>query len=386
MEQHREEVFVYIQNSKMKLGLLTFHNAANYGASLQAYALQKFLADKGYDCEYINYVNVSRGHEYSMTWHILDSLRHGKLASAAAYMAGSPFLTLRKVRFNKFYSHYLKKTEKVYHTSDEAVELNGKYNRFIVGSDQVWNPACNGDDAAFLLDFVKNNRERISYSSSFGVAIIDDKHRDVFKANLSAFHALAVRESIGRDLIKELTGRDAQVVLDPVMLLTKEQWMQLVPDKQKNERFIFSYTNRDSQITDFFKTGYKLEYRKHYILSRYTRPQDFISPTSRVKYCMSPQEFVSVIANADLVVSASFHCLAMSIILNRPFVAILTGDKGKDERPLNILRALNLEDRILNPSMTEAEVNAPIDWNSVNKKIEELKASSVAYLDKAINE
>lgn len=192
--------------------------------------------------------------------------------------------------------------------------------------------------------------------------------------------------SIGRDLINELTGRDAQVVLDPVMLLTKEQWMQLVPDKQKNERFIFSYTNRDSQITDFFKTGYKLEYRKHYILSRYTRPQDFISPTSRVKYCMSPQEFVSVIANADLVVSASFHCLAMSIILNRPFVAILTGDKGKDERPLNILRALNLEDRILNPSMTVAEVNAPIDWDSVNKKIEELKASSVAYLDKAINE
>ena len=369
----------------MKLGLLTFHNAANYGASLQAYALQKFLTDKGYDCEYINYVNASRGHEYSMTWHIFDSLCHGKLTSAAAYLAGSPFLTLRKLRFNKFYSQYLKKTEKVYRTSAEAAELNGKYDRFIVGSDQVWNPACNGDDTAFLLDFVKNNRERISYSSSFGVATIDEKHREAYKENLSSFHTLAVRESIGRDLIRELTGRDAQVVLDPVMLLTKEQWMQMVPDKKKKERFIFSYTNRDSQIADFFKTGYKLEGRKHYILSRYTRPQDFINPTSRVKYGMSPQEFVSVIANADLVVSASFHCLAMSIILNRPFVAILTGDKGKDERPLNILRALDLESRILNPGMTVANVQAPIDWESVNKKIEKLKASSVSYLNIAIN-
>lgn len=370
----------------MRLALLTFHNAANYGASLQAYALEKFLADKGYDCEYINYVNVSRSREYSMTWHIYDSLRHGKLASAAAYMAGTPFLTLRKIRFNKFYSQYLRKTEKVYRSSSEAIELNGKYDRFIVGSDQVWNPACNGDDTAFLLDFVKNNRERISYSSSFGVATIDDNHRDAYKNNLSTFFALAVRESIGRDLIKELTGRDAQVVLDPVMLLTKEQWMQLVPVKQNKERFIFSYTNRDSQIADFFKTGYELDGKKHYILSRYTRPQDFINPTSRVKYCMSPQEFVSVIANAELVVSASFHCLAMSIILNRPFVAILTGDKGKDERPLNILRALNLENRILNPSMTAEEVKASIDWDSVNKKIDELRVSSVSYLDKAIND
>ena len=101
---------------------------------------------------------------------------------------------------------------------------------------------------------------------------------------------------------------------------------------------------------------------------------------------MSPQEFVSVIANADLVVTASFHCIAMSIILNRPFVAILTGDKGKDERPLNILRALQLESRILQPSMTVGEIETPIDWQAVNARIEELKASSKDYLIKAIED
>lgn len=369
----------------MKLALLTFHNAANYGAALQAYAFEKFLTDNGYDCEYINYVNASRAHEYSMMWHIWDSLRHGKITNALAYTLGSPFMTLRKWRFNRFYDKYLKKTDKVYKTSEEAVELNGRYDRFIVGSDQVWNPACNGDDTAFLLDFVKSNRERISYSSSFGIASIDGEHIEAYKKNLSAFHALAVRERIGCEIVKNLTGREAQLVLDPVMLLTKEQWMQLVPQDGKNEKYIFSYTNRDSQTAVFFRTGYKLDGKIHYVLSRYTRPQDFINPKTRVKYCMSPQEFVSVIANAELVVSASFHCLAMAIILNRPFVAILTGDKGKDERPLNILRALDLECRVLHPDMSVNEIMAPIDWNVVNKKIEQLKASSVAYLDKAIN-
>lgn len=370
----------------MKLALLSFHNAANYGAALQAYALQEALEQMGHDCEYINYLNDERRNHYSLSFLFWDAVKKRNITGAVKYLLGAPFLMARKRRFNKFYKAYLHVTKGEYRNSQEAAVLNPDYDRFIVGSDQVWNPDNNGDDAAFLLDFVKDDKKKISYSSSFGVASIDEAHRAVFKNNLEKFKALAVRESIGRDIIKELTGRDAKVVLDPVMLLSKEQWLSLVPEKKNNEKYIFSYTNRDSQISDFFKTGYKLDGRKHYVLSRYTRPQDFMSSKIRVKYWMSPQEFVSVITNAELVVSASFHCLAMSILLNRPFVAILTGDKGKDERPLNILRALHLESRILNPSMTVSDIKKPIDWNSVNMLIDELKASSVNYLTNAIED
>lgn len=369
----------------MKLALLSFHNAANYGASLQAYALQKFLSDEGYDCEYINYVNTSRAHEYSMLWHIWISFRRGQLKAAAAYILGTPFLILRKSRFKKFYKQFLRVTKNIYHNSDEASALNGLYDRFIVGSDQVWNPENNGNDAAFLLDFVLINDKKISYSSSFGVADIDESHRKIYQTNLASFKALAVRETIGRDIIKELTGRDAQVVLDPVMLLSKEQWLQLVPKKKCLKNYIFSYTNRNCQIADFFKTGYKLNGKQHYILSRYTRLSDFISSTTRVKYCMSPQEFISVIANASLVVSASFHCLAMAIVLQRPFVAILTGNEGKDERILNLLRAVGLENRILTPYMTDETINTPINWTMVSSRINVLKISSIDYLKQAIN-
>ena len=364
----------------MKLALLSFHTAANYGASLQAYAFERFLSDKGFDCEYINYVNASRAHEYSMSWHIWDSLRHGKIKNAIAYALGSPFMTLRKWRFNNFYKKNLRKTGQVYKLSEEAASLNDEYDYFLVGSDQVWNPICNGDDAAFLLDFVKDGKKRISYSSSFGMSEIDDAHKEVYRKNFEQFKALAVRETIGQKLIKDLTGRESELVLDPVLLLTKEQWMDIMPKKVKKERFIFSYTNRDSQTRDFFKTGYKFDGRKHYVLSRYTRPQDFINPQTRVKYCMSPEDFLFVINNADLVVSASFHCIAMSVILNRQFVAFITGDEGKDERILNLLRTLHLEDRVFHNGMTVEEIEKPIDYYVVNNKIEEMKKTSVAYL------
>lgn len=124
--------------------------------------------------------------------------------------------------------------------------------------------------------------------------------------------------------------------------------------------------------------------QKIYKLTRQTSPVDFISPKIKVKYSMSPQEFIGVISAASLVVSASFHCISLAIILNRPFVAILTGDKGKDERLLSLLNLLNLNDRILTPNMTSAKVSSPIDYDTVNQKLEELKSSSVQYLISAI--
>lgn len=369
----------------MKAGLMTFHTAANYGAALQAYAFEKFLLDRGIECEYINYVNASRAHEYSMTWHIWDSLRRGNLKNAVAYALGSPFMSLRKHRFDKFYEQYLKATAKVYHNSEEAAELNDKYDYFVVGSDQVWNPLCNGDDAAFLLDFVKDDDKRISYSPSFGMTSVDDAHKAVYAENLSRFKHIGVRETVGKKIVKDLTGKDATLVLDPVLLLTREQWMEMMPVKEKKEHFIFSYTNRDSQTADFFKTGYKLDGRKHYVLSRYTKPADFVNPKVRVKYCMSPQEFLWVINNADLVVTASFHCTALAIILNKPFVAIVTGDAGKDERLLSMLNTLGLNNRVLRDGMSVEDVCKEIDYEAVNQRIEQMKEQSVNYIINALN-
>lgn len=364
----------------MKVALISFHNAANYGASMQAYALERFLMDNGIDCEYINYVNDTRRHMYSMPFLIMKSLRERKIVSAVKYLVGSPFLTLRKIRFNRFYKANLKQTKKVYRTSQEAAELNDVYDFFIVGSDQVWAIENNGGDMAFLLDFVQDNNKKISYSSSFGLSEIADKYKEEYAKCLGSFHSLAVRETVGQKIVKDLTGRDAVLVLDPVFLLSRNHWEDIMPSWKKNERYVFSYTNTDRQISDFLSTGYDLGDRKHYILSSHTRPGDFVDRKVRVKYCMPPQEFLRVIHDADLVVTASFHCMAIAILFNKPFIVLLTGDKGKDERLVNLLTQLGLTDRIWTPSMTVSEIETPIDYESVNEKMEQLRKRSVEYL------
>ena len=152
----------------MKLALLSFHNAANYGAALQAYALQTYLEKKGYDCEYLNYVNNTRKTAYSMSDHIINSIKKQKYLTAIKYMVGTPFLEMRKMRFKKFYKKHLKVSRTSYTNASEASKAERLYDKFIVGSDQVWCSENNGGDVAYLLSFIKDSEKKISYSSSFG--------------------------------------------------------------------------------------------------------------------------------------------------------------------------------------------------------------------------
>lgn len=371
----------------MKIALISFHNAANFGAALQAFALQRALDQMGHSGEYINYVNDTRAHQYSMSFLFLDSLKKGNVSGAVKYLVGAPFLAIRKKKFGNFYKQYLHTTPKVYRNSEEAKELCPFYDRFIVGSDQVWNPVNNGHDTAFLLDFVAENRKKISYSSSFGLSELDKETADKYRECLSSFYALAVRETIGQDIVQQLIGKRPELVLDPVMLLSQGDWRSLTQGyRLPGEKYVFAYTNRESQVASFLKTGYPMDGKKLYKLSRYTRARDFLDPSVRVKYWMSPLEFVNMIDNAELVVSASFHCLAMSILLNKPFVAVLTGNYGRDERLNHMLKMFGLEDRVLTPGMTPDSISRPICWEAVNEKMSGRRKESLLYLRNAIGQ
>lgn len=365
----------------MKIALLSFHNAANYGAALQAYALQKYLLNRGYDCEYINYINKHRKNSYNMSYHIMTNLMNGRLKSAFAYLLGSPFMYQRKLRFKKFYEKNLIVTSKIYRSAVEASSLNILYDKFIVGSDQVWNLDNNGSDMSFLLSFVNDKKKKISYSSSFGVSTIGTSYLQEYKKYLADIEYLSTREQKGVEIIKDLIGRNATLVVDPVYLLSKDNWLKLVDNSRKKESFVFFYTNKPMQMENFLaKTKYPIDNKKIYLLARNTRISDFLSPKIKVKYTMSPTHFLATINDAELVVSASFHCISLSIILNKPFIAILVGDEGKDSRLLSILNYLGLEDRIYRDGMTLEDVMKPIDYTRVNERIEQFKKDSIRFL------
>ena len=368
----------------MKIALLSFHNAANYGAALQAYALQQYLHCKGYETEYIDYQNDMRRSAYDMRFHIRLCLKKHQWFAAMKYFLGAPFMRHRKNKFAHFYKK-LHCTQKTYFNNQQLAEIADSYDKYVVGSDQVWNPHNNGQDTAFLLSFVKNNRKKISYSSSFGIASIPDDLKEDYKHYLSDFAYLSSREQLGCQLIKDLTGREATHVLDPVFLLDSEEWSESI-SKHTKEDFIFCYTNRENQLADFFNTTkYQLDGRKIYKLTRYVSLSDFVRPSVKVKYTMSPEEFLGNIRDSRLVVTASFHCLALAIIFNKQFVCFITGDKGKDERVVGLLQALGLTDRIYSPLMTMEDVNRPINYEKVNEKKDELLKQSSSYLLNALN-
>lgn len=368
----------------MKVALLTFHNAANYGAALQAYALQKYLEAQGFDTEYIDYQNDMRRSAYEMKFHILSCIKKYQWLPALKYFIGAPFMQMRKNKFTPFFNK-LHCTEKTYYNTKQLDEISDSYDKYIVGSDQVWNPHNNGQDTAFLLSFVKNNQKKISYSSSFGIASVPEDLREEYKKFLGSISHLSSREKFGCKLIKELTGREATHVLDPVFLLDSKEW-NLCIEKKNEEDFVFCYTNRENQLTDFFNTtNYQLGESKLYKLTRYIKPSDFVSSSVRVKYTMSPEEFLGNIRDCKLVITASFHCLALAIIFNKPFVCFVTGDKGKDERVTGLLEALSLSDRIYSPRMTLEDVIRPIDYDLVNEKKAELLKNSTQYILSALN-
>lgn len=369
----------------MKVGLISFHNAYNYGACLQAYALQEGLSGMGADCEYIDYINTRRAEGYRMSSRILKALKAKDIKGVVKNTCGAPFLWSRGSKFDKFYARYLKKTDKVYHTSDEAKVLNSRYDKFVVGSDQVWNAEHNGTDAAFFLSFVEDKRKTISYSSSFGMASIPEELKTWYVDNINQIACLSTREKCGVDLIEGLTGRHAHLVLDPVFLLNAEDWKKLINISSKLSRYTFYYMNARFNPEDFGRvTGWKDGERR--ILSASVSPKDFVKKGQKVTFAMAPEEFLQQIHSAELIVTTSFHCLAFSILFHKKFVAILSGDEGRDERLLNLLQITGLENRIFSRNMTLAEVNADIDYEKVEKRLDIYRDYSRAYLKAAVFE
>lgn len=369
----------------MKVGLISFHNADNYGACLQAYALQEAVQNLNISCEYIDYINQSRSDRYKILARIRKSLKDKKIGEAVKLVLGSPFIISRHLKFSRFYQRYLKKTAKIYHSSEEAAELEKQYDKFIIGSDQVWNAEHNGTDSSYFLSFVKDTSKKISYSSSFGMASIPDELLTWYSENLRTIPCLSTREQAGVDLIEKLIDKRAHLVLDPVFLLDRSKWLRLIKTPDHSYRYTFYYINApfDYEVIEQV-TGYRDSHRN--ILSASVSIRDFFKKDQKVTFSMSPEVFLKQINDAELIVTTSFHCLAFSIIFHKRFIAVLSGNKGKDERLLNILKITGLENRIFSRSMTIEDINADIDYDDVDKRLEVYKNYSKNFLQLGIIE
>ena len=217
-----------------KIGVLTIINVNNYGAELQAFALVKKLEKIGFDAEIINYLfyknprykktSISKPIKNIKTVDYLKEIIYPYYNSIKSI----PYFKSKKVRdqkFLKFHQCYTKMSEE-YRSLNELYKKYKDYDVYLVGSDQVWNPNSKTNLEPYLLSFVKENKIKASYASSFGVNEIDHKYHQFYNNFLKRFQQISVREKSGIDVLKSITKRkDVDWVLDPTFLLSKSDWL-----------------------------------------------------------------------------------------------------------------------------------------------------------------
>ena len=319
----------------MKTGILTFFSANNYGAVLQAYALQKKLTSENIECECIDYKcdAIEKMHQPRKI-----DIKYGLIGNAKNIIRN----IMNKPRLKAFAPFRESIPHSKPYTKATIAQANKDYDAFISGSDQVFNFDLTGGDTAYYLDFAAEGKRKISYAASMGK--FHEEHRDFYKQQLGSFDLLSFREKETADKIKSEIDIEGQIVPDPVFLLTGEEWKKnLDISKKSDKRYIFVYALYGSKT--LFEAAEKLAREKSCKLYIVTKLNRLSVNADKIIRDASPEEYIGLIANAEYVLCDSFHGTAFSLILKKQFYTVLP--PKAPERITDLLSSDELKARII---------------------------------------
>lgn len=358
----------------MKVGIITFHRAINYGGVLQAYALQRVISDLEIECDIIDYYCPFIEAHYRPKK--ITKMQIKRLISTLLFNGE---LKRSTDEFENFINHYLKLSSKKY-SPQTIVKANREYDYFLTGSDQVWSPTCAGFDNAYFLDFVIDINKKGAYAASFGRSDIPEELKSEYTRLLKDFNSISVREKSGVNIVNQLTNLNATVVLDPTLLLSKEQWENNF-NKKRFSNYILVYMI--SEDKDLLKKAKEYSKEHHlqivYINNRLYKTKN-VTNISKV----SPEEWVSLFINAECIFTNSFHGIAFSINFSKLFFAYeLKENKSVNERIINILSLFDLTEHLINKE-TDIKGISEIDYQQIQMKLDKLRKESMKYLRKIL--
>lgn len=384
------------------IGLVTCYSHHNYGSMLQAYATEMIMQQMGLPFQTIactkprDYMTVNKYVYYLKKLLIADWNMYLGKKRIAKIKAKNPIFRnnaeMRDKMFDDFASKY-------FHTSacpknrKELEAMATDYSAFLVGSDQLWR-TDSVEHGYFTLEWVPDNIRKIAYSTSIGVKEVPWFQVKKNQWFMNRFDYIALREQSACDLVYKLTGRKVQVVLDPTLLFTGEQWMAIQQKEPLTSgKYIFCYLlgNNPSQrefikrIKD--KTGYKIVALLH--LDDYVPSDDAFA--DEAPYNVGPCEFLNYIRNAEYVFTDSFHCSVFSILYKKNFFTFSrfaeNAKQSTNTRIDNLLHITGLEGRRMTANKTADEVlKYNGSFNQVDEKLDVLRASSMAYLKNALKD
>lgn len=356
-----------------KVGIVTFHTALNYGAVLQTYALQAFLKKMNIENEIINYdcpfIKKCYSPFFIANKNLINSIVRGILFNKK--------ISKKRKNFDLF----LKKNidlSKRYTAIDEMKKDANNYKYFISGSDQVWSPISANFDEFYFLPFAEDN-QKFSYAASIGSGKLSEEEQSVMKRRLKGFDCISVREESAKELLKNLVETpDITVNVDPTLLLEKEAWEEVVEKNKKGKYLLIFNVEKPIYDVEFAKKiakekGLKIIYINDRTIIKDKEIEYIEAPT--------PDEFITLFANADTIVTNSFHGTVFSIIFEKDFFVEFNNKKNRNIRSESLLKKLGIGNReIINVSNNNSFEN--ISWDKVKEKLEIERERSKQYIDK----
>lgn len=356
---------------KKRVGVITFHNYDNYGAILQSYGLQKKLRELGtypeiidYRCDYIS--NPFR----------LVNLKEKGLFNYIYGVIGHICYIPRRRKCNQFRKH-LKYSEPVTRKTLGAVK--NKYDIYLSGSDQVWDYKLTNFDTTYFLDFPAKGKKKCSYAASIGEHVPPAEYQKKYTELLSDFDNILVRESYGADIVEELTGNRPDVVCDPTLLLTAEEWNKLLKEPRRKGKYILVYQlGINKEIVEFTRrlhkaTGYRIVYIPFPLVGLLK---------CSCKIAIGPAEWMGLFKNAEYVVSDSFHGVVYSLLFNRNFFTMINGHHT-NRRVEQLLKLVNLSHRTIE-DVSDEKLTEKIDFTYANEQLDKFRRASLAKLKEII--
>lgn len=386
---------------KVGLAIVAYKN--NYGSMLQSFATQKMISILGLYPEIIRTEGIDKEIKTAKIQYFIKRFLnpddrkyvYSMIYSKLKKNISSDYAAKSAVR-DKKYKEFLQKWFQFSKPCSSRLELSEmckEYEDVIVGSDQLWRPS-NIEGDFFTLNFVPQQINKVSYSTSFGVSVLPKFQIPKATAFLKRLNYISVREETGRELVKKLIGQNAPVVCDPSMLFDADDWMEIQQEAPIiSGPYILCYFLGESSLYRSFahrlkqETGYKIVGLLHgatYIPSDDSFPDEAL-------YDAGPSEFVNLVRNASYICTDSFHGCVFSILHEKTFFAFRRFEEGSELSTNDRLNTLfswtGLEERMINGNESVKKcISLEINYNTVLAKVSEKRKQSIDFLMNALGQ